>query len=267
MFTNEVSCVFPADREYDDLMQEDRDLAAQWGEGRWNAEAQMLSARTAEKVTANSYRKLGQTVRDVSIEQLNRSAGSDWQTHDLLIDSSCAIDVKNSRFPMNSKNCYLEHTVPKFKKNRSKSDVLIAGVVSLYLRLEFINNPETAYFPIPPIVFLGCTSLPEIDVLCRKFTSDTLDVRNPAERIVPAWLFDYPNIWYEDFDIRCARLRMEMRWPTQQELSLLFSESELRNTVTKLIAAGVELPKTFLELLEPWQRTILCEPQVSEREP
>ena len=254
VFTDEVPGVFPADIEYDELTQEDKDLAALWGEGRWNAEAQMLSARTAERVAANFCRKLGQTVRDVSIEQLHLSARLDWRTHDLLIDSSCAIDVKNSRYPMNSKSCYLEHTVPQFKKYRSKSDVLIAGVVSPYLRLEFINNPETAYFPIPPIVILGCTSLPEIDVLCSRFTSNTLEVRNPSERMVPAWLFDYPKIWYRDFDTRCANLRMELRWPMQQEFFLIYSESEMRSTVPKLIAAGIELPKAFSELIEPWQR-------------
>lgn len=241
---------------YKNLAEDDRKLASLWGEtGRPEDVARLLSARAAEKVAASFYRAVGHTVEDIAIHQIDRSS-QDWRTYDLLLDGNVAVDVKNARSPINNNNLYVEHTVPRFKQDRQSRDVLIAGILSPYLRLEYINNPDHATFVIQVIQYLGETSWPAIESLCTGLTTSKLEIRHSADRVVPPWLFDYPDAWYRQFDTRSKTLRDTIEWPEDAELCALFDEHSRIAAIPKLIAAGIEPPTFFSESLDPWQREL-----------
>lgn len=104
-------------------------------------------------LSARRRKGRGKTVStDRCITQLDQEGG-DWLTHDLSVDRKISVDVKNARRPVNSKQFYVEHTVPRFKLDRSGSDVRIAGVLSPYLQTRFIGKPTSAGFRIDDIVF------------------------------------------------------------------------------------------------------------------
>jgi hypothetical protein len=99
---------------YQNLTSEDRKIAAIWAEDGHDAtRAKMLSARAAEKAVSELHRLAGASVEDVSITQLYKTS-RDWKTHDLCIDRTSPIDVKNARTPINSRRFYVEHTIPQF---------------------------------------------------------------------------------------------------------------------------------------------------------
>lgn len=140
---NEVTCSLKADTEYSELSEDDRRLAAYWADGQNEAVlAKMLSARTAEKAARKFYEGVSTTVADISITQLEGGRG-DWITHDLLLNSSTPVDVKNARRPIHSKRFYVEHTVPRFKLDRQGKDVRLAAILSPYLNINYINNPRS----------------------------------------------------------------------------------------------------------------------------
>ena len=99
VFSSVVSAktTLPAVDAYRELDERDKLIAREWaGKNDYEAViAKMLSARAAEKATKRFYEGLGATVEDVSIRQLEPGA-EDWTTHDLLIDSTVAVDVKNA---------------------------------------------------------------------------------------------------------------------------------------------------------------------------
>ncbi len=186
----------PADETYEALDERDRQLAAQWGRSNEDAiVAQMLSARAAEKVVAKLYREAGATVDDVAVTQLE-NVGNDWKTHDLLIDGTIAIDVKNARRPVNANQFYVEHTVPRFKIDRKGEDVRIAAVLSPYLQKTYIDHPRIAPFKVEAVVFLGETSQKYIQRLESRYTSSQLKVERGNQRTFPNWVFCYPERWY-----------------------------------------------------------------------
>src|SRR5690606_38928003 len=121
----------------DKLDERDLLIAKQWAPLPENdaSLAKMLSARAAEKATALFYRDMGSVVEDIAITQLY-GAGSDWKTHDLLVDENIALDVKNARRAINAVGFYSEHTVARFKLDRREQHVKIAGILSPYLNLE-----------------------------------------------------------------------------------------------------------------------------------
>lgn len=121
------------------LTEDDVQLARLWvtEAGNEYQQAQMLSARAAEKVVMQFYRQFGCQVLDVSGQQLGADlAGADWLTHDLLVDGK-PVDVKNTR-PKDSytdgRTGYAEHVVKRFKQDRSNQHVTIVGVRSPFLQ-------------------------------------------------------------------------------------------------------------------------------------
>ena len=51
-------------------------------------------------------------------------------------------------------NRYVEYCVPQFKEDRYGDQVRIAGVMSPYLDLSYIDNPSDIFFKIIPIIYL-----------------------------------------------------------------------------------------------------------------
>ena len=243
--------------EYGSLTTADFRLADCWSHSdALPVKAQMLSARAAEKAAAQFYRAMGHRVEDTALHQLSK-ANDDWRTHDLMLDDEIAIDVKNARYPIHNQKFYVEHTIPRFKQDRSSRHVRIAGILSPYLKHAYIVDPGSAKFTIPSIRYLGETSWPDIDCLCRTFTTPKLEVRNPVDRAFPAWLFDFPDPWYQDFDDRSKALRESPSWPSDEQIRIIFDDQSRLALIPKLLAARIDLPQSFVELLSPWQR-YLC---------
>ena len=89
--------------------------------------ARLMSARQAELVAGEYYRALGYEVDDISITQIDDENDGSWKDYDLLVDGR-SVDVKNARA---FGEHYVEHCVPRFKKDRnSRDDVIILGVLS-----------------------------------------------------------------------------------------------------------------------------------------
>lgn len=240
---------------YLNLDERDERIAALWAPTNADAsQAKMLSARAAEKAVKHFYERIGSSVEDVAIRQLD--GGTDeWKTHDLLVDGTIAVDVKNARRPMNGKDFYVEHTVPRFKLDRSGRNVRIAGILSPYLQLEFLRNPRKAAskFEVDDLVFLGETSREQIDRLSSTFTSAHLEVIRSSERTIPNWVFGYPETSYRAFVDRVGQFKRDCDWPEDSEWQHVLSDSEKVSAIPGLCVAGVPLPRAIASKLSPQQ--------------
>jgi len=243
-----------AETVYRELDERDEKIALHWA-GRDDYEAllaKMLSARAAEKAAKKFYEGTGSCVEDVSIRQLDGGSG-DWTTHDLLVDSSVAVDVKNARRPVNGKQFYVEHTVPRFKLDRRNTHVRIAGILSPYLKYEYIRNPGNANFKVDDLVFLGETGRDSVDRLVSMFGSPTFEVARVYERTVPLWVFGYPRAWYRAFSEDLRRLASGCEWPEGDEWEYVLDDSEKLGAIPALCAAGKPLPAAISSRLAGWQ--------------
>ncbi len=253
---NEVSCSLKADVEYDELTDDDRRLAAHWADGQNDAVlAKMLSARAAEKAARKFYEGVSTVVADISITQLEGGRGN-WITHDLLLNSSTPVDVKNARRPINSKQFYVEHTVPRFKLDRAGIEVRVAAVLSPYLNINYIKKPSSIPSKLRSsqndIVYIGETSRSDIADLTSKFTSERLEVVRRHERTFPHWAFGYPGYWYRELlaDIDGATKGCE--WPTDEEWAYIL-DGEALSAIPALCVMGRPLPSAVSAQLEEWQ--------------
>lgn len=240
---------------YEDLDDHDRRIASIWAGSKEDAVvAQMLSARAAEKAVARLYRGAGAIVDDVAITQLDRT-GCDWLTHDLNVDRTIPIDVKNARRPINSRRFYVEHTVPRFKLDRSGSHVRIAGVLSPYLQKRFIEKPSSAEFRIDDIVLLGETSRPDIGDLIIKYRSPHFEVVRGNERTFPNWVFGHPERWYPGLRDQMQCARELCRDIPDDDWRYIFDPDEAGEVVAALCVIRVPLPSTLEDRLSKHQAT------------
>ena len=238
-----------AQEVYEDLNDDDRKIAALWaGSDKDTIVAQMLSARAAEKAVARLYREAGAIVEDVAITQLDR-AGRDWITHDLSVDRTISIDVKNARRPVNSKCFYVEHTVPQFKLDRSGFDVRIAGALSPYLNKDFIDKPSSAWFRIDDIVLLGETSRRDIDDLIAKYRSPHFEVVRGNERTFPNWVFGYPERWYPGLPEKIQNATDLCSDIPEEHWRYIFEADEAFDVVAALCVTRVPPPSMMLDQL------------------
>lgn len=250
----EVKTSHNAQEIYVELDIRDEEIAKHWaGDSKYDAViAKMLSARAAEKAAKKFYEKAGLCVEDISIRQLDGKAG-DWTTHDLFVDSTVAVDVKNARRPINGGAFYVEHTVPRFKLDRKSRHVRIAGILSPYLQLQYIQKPNTATFKIDELIFLGETSRDRIDQLASTFGSATFEVTRNYENTVPNWVFGYPRVWYRAFSAEIKRFTDGCEWPAKDEWEYVLDGSERMQAVPALCVAGKPLPTEISSRLSGWQ--------------
>ncbi len=166
----------------------------------------VLSARAAEKAVIDFYRRHRRTVSDISVTQITQRGSMDWKDCDLIIDDE-PIDVKNSRTSAENRNSYVEHCVPKFKQDRTNTQVKIAGVLSPYLWPSTLLDPEdTSHVWRTPIRFLGVTTFDTVNALKKEFEIPqvfSIELKRPGHGIsqfLPPWIFDYPMFLYEKRD-------------------------------------------------------------------
>ena len=253
---NEVSYSLKADVEYEELTDDDRRLAAHWADGQNEAVlAKMLSARAAEKVARKFYEGVSMTVADISITQLEGGRGH-WITHDLLLNSSTPIDVKNARRPINSKQFYVEHTVPRFKLDRVGTEVRVAAILSPYLNINYINDPKSIPLKLRrsqnDIVYIGETSRSDIVHLALNFTSAHLEVVRRHERTFPHWAFGYPDYWYRKLLADIDQAANDCEWPTDEEWAYVL-DGEGLSAIPALCVMGRPLPSGVSAQIEEWQ--------------
>lgn len=146
------------------------------------------------------YQSIGFTVEDVSLKQVTESSNKDWKDYDLRLnrhEKTLYVDVKNARTTFsnrnNDKKGYSEFCVQKFKKNRNKDEIIIAGVLSPYVKLEQIKEPS--YPNTSPIIFMGEITKKQINQIENHFSNQLSSVimpRDTEKMYLPPWLFDYP---------------------------------------------------------------------------
>ena len=243
---------------YRELDDDDRKLAKLWSTDPDSSQefARMLSARAAEKVAAWFYVHLDFETVDVAKHQLSGKSDH-WKTHDLLLNGSQSVDVKNARLPVNSKAFYVEHTIPRFKRNRRGRDVTIVAVVSPYLSLNYMEQVDSAPFEVSDVRYLGETNLERVSRLCAMFSSSALTVQDPTDgAFLPPWYFDFPDAWYRQFESISAQLR-ETNPPDENEMYLLYRGDVHAIPIPKYLAAQIALPNWVLEGITPWMRVLV----------
>ncbi|MDY7005586.1 MAG: hypothetical protein SWX82_17050 [Cyanobacteriota bacterium] len=197
--------------------EDDRQLIKEWESAISTNEfkyAQMVSARGAEKLVIKFSRAFGYQVEDISIHQITKQS-SDWKLGDIRLDKKTLLDVKNSRFTVNSK-VYSEFCVPhkhkRTNQDEEKKEVYIVGVLSPYLQKQFIDGEALPKFSVEKPKILGIfykrllselkTIVGEKDRLkidlsrLENFYSDLSRAEN-YNSYLPHWLFDYGDIFYQ----------------------------------------------------------------------
>jgi len=216
----------------------------------------MLSARTAEKIAAKFYQSLGYEVNDVSIKQSIKkvdnptsSNSNDWKLFDLLLNSEISIDVKNARTPLNSKVTYVEHCVSRFKKNRNDQNVIIAGVLSPYLKLDDIQNPHRILHDAT-IKYLGETTISNYIRLEDRFSKRFLKLSLNAMNFIPRWLFEFPEKFYETRNKQRSILQQAA---LEQMSTIALCEEKGINPIPAYLSSGINLPDVWKTDLRDWQ--------------
>jgi hypothetical protein len=252
------------------LNDEDKQLAAWWAEREGDSDvgstlARMLSARAAEKVALDFYREFSQSVEDISITQLRKSRADaqgsteDWKLYDIRTDGR-SLDVKNARVPVNNPQTYVEHYVPRFKRNRGH-DVKIAGVVSPWVTIEQFQRTKRLSRYVARFRVIGEADLHTAERLERSFaalaarsSTTIVTVRRWSEgapHFLPAWLFDYPDSFY-------SRRDRSREWLLRAPEGPFPSLEELKLTgiwpLPAFLGARRALPPTWCMELSPWQR-------------
>lgn len=255
---------------YSNLDQKDWQLASQWipSENQNNEHilAKMLSARAAEKFAIKFYQSLGYTVEDVSLQQIS-SNSRDWWNYDLFLNDSISIDIKNSRTDVNNNKGASKFCVPRFKQNRSNNEVIIAGVLSPYLQLQYIKAPEKADFIIHPLRFLGEIKKSELESIEQHFSLDFYSITIPSpsgENALPPWLFDYPReSFYSQQESAISQLKKlcSSDLPDWDEIQILDI-----NPIPLCIAAKISLPEQWKPYLSSWQKSFISRFQLIRSE-
>ncbi|AZB71476.1 hypothetical protein [Synechococcus elongatus] len=245
-----------------DFDSNDKELADLWGNRtRIDFEkAKMLSARGAEKLVQYFYRNLGSNVEDLAIHQINNKS-IEWKKADICISQnnlSKLIDIKNSRQTINS-DIYSEFCIPEFKKNRGK-DVVIAAVLSPYLKLEFMNS-DGAPFKIQDPQYLGELSNSQLQSLNQDFRNDIIRLdmtRTDPKTYLPPWLFDYCSTFYqEQINIATQFLDLhEDEIPSYDDL-LILNKNQIDYYIPIFIYANRSIPASWQDNVPSWKQTFI----------
>jgi len=247
---------WPAVVAYSGLKDQDLALASEWANAEKDDDftmAKMLSARTAEKIAVKFYQSLGYEVNDVSIKQPVKAAinppciySNDWKLFDLLLNDIISIDVKNARTPLNSKVTYVEHCVSKFKKNRNNQNVIMAGILSPYLKLDDIKNPRGMRYEAD-IKYLGETTALIYSKLEERFSKRFLKLSFTAMNFIPSWMFEFPEKFYEARN----QCRLQLQAVSIKQIPTI---AECRvNPIPAYLSSGITLPDIWKTDLRDWQ--------------
>lgn len=234
---------------YSSMSPQDRQLALSWADSDQDYEkAKMLSARGAELITAEFFAEIGRPVLDIAIHQVTGKSDQ-WKTHDLMIDSSCPVDVKNARSTINS-NTFVEYTIKRFKKDSQGRNVIIVGVLSPYLTLKELERES--HWDRNSIKILGTTTQSQVQNLEKEFSKRELTVDFGDAQRWPIWIFNNDLDWFSnqreaiaEFSKYADQVNPE-DWSDCQQM-----------VIPAFVIAGMEVPKHYREKLLPWQNWYL----------
>ena len=277
------NAVYSAKQVYENLDEQDKTLAEQWvgnvEQEKYDAvKVKMLSARGAEKAAMRFYNQLGFKTQDIAIQQLSdKSIDADWKDYDILLDENKPIplDVKNSRTQLNNVKSYVQHVIPEFKRNRSNNDVIITCVHSPYFTVDEmysftrdrkkevitesseVISSHTQYNNFQDldkyILILGVTSFPLIQKLETKFESKYFQLMPHTKELIPNWLLEYPNAFYEVRN-SCIKeienIATLNKWPGASNWEYIKVES---NTIPIFLSCKFELDEYWKTTLDTWQ--------------
>lgn len=169
----------------DEVDESDQALIQRWAQGE-TERPRLESARVAEKAAMKYLVRLGFSVEDVSVTQLDQSS-SRWKDYDLLVNG-VPVDVKNVRRIGDSER-FMEHYVPRFKLERERGvEVRVLGVVSQ-------RHPQNY-----SCTMLGWMSKSKFRLICdwinRRFGSEFKVASFSERKYVPGWMFEYPSAHY-----------------------------------------------------------------------
>jgi hypothetical protein len=257
---------------------DDYQLMRAWS--KWDQEinpfrqAQLLSARLAEKVALLYYTREKFSSKDISISQIQPFPG-EWQNHDLLLEGKIAIDVKNARTSVHNQTRFLNHCVPAFKHDRAGQDVIIASVISPYLNLEQIRGENEIKMNTSDFIFLGETTLSKIDCLEKEFLTDQFKIEIRSSRgdvtMIPAWVFDYylSHRWLktEKFEHSISQTQSGVEivadFTSKGNISkpifnkcLSGNQEKFINTIKQHMHLGMSLPVLYLSIWEDFLKNI-----------
>jgi hypothetical protein len=178
--------------------------------------------------------------------------------YDLFLNDSISIDIKNSRTDVNNNKGSSKFCVPRFKQNRSNNEVIIAGVLSPYLQLQYIKAPEKADFIIHPLRFMGEIKKSELESIEQHFSHyfDSITIPSPSgENALPPWLFDYKTkvfYTYQKEAISQLKNLTSSDLPDWDEIQILDI-----NPNPLCIAAKISLPEQWKPYLFNWQQNFI----------
>lgn len=233
---------------YRDLTDNDRTLARHWQKADTTfEEAKMIAARAAEKWTKQFYEKLDFTVSDVAIHQLQNVSDA-WRTHDLYVKDHGPIDVKNARHPKLNRDFYTEHTVKSFKRSESSEECKVVGVLSPYLKIQVLNNPDSIPYDTTPLRVLGETCLTYLSALEREFESEFFKVSivRDLHYKLPYWTLEFPDNFY----VGSRKPIEKIRLVPNEAWQYLYDRIA---TPAFFLRAGVNFPNFCKNQFEPWQ--------------
>ncbi|CAN5380472.1 hypothetical protein BH10PSE3_BH10PSE3_07620 [soil metagenome] len=147
--------------------------------------------------------------------------------------------------------------MPRFKLDREGADVRVAAILSPYLNINYINDPNSIPFKLRlsqnDIVYLGETSRDNIAGLTSTFTSEYLEVVRRHERTFPHWAFGYPDYWYRELLADINQVTNGCEWPSGEEWGYLLDSAEMLSAVPAFCVMGRPLPSAISAQLAEWQ--------------
>ncbi len=214
----------------------------------------VLSARAAEKAALRFFKKHGNQVQDISVQQITgRSGESDWKKGDLSV-AGVLYDVKNSRRSPVNPDSYVAHCVPEWKKDRYHADVKIIGVLSAYLWPKFFFNLGSIYID-STIIILGETEMKKNENLIDHFCSRgrlVVDFSRPKQgrkNFFPPWIFEYPQAIVEKSHVALQKMQ-NLPVPVFSELKKLrklqYENPEFR-LIPLFIISGINFYESWNE--------------------
>lgn len=259
---------------YTNLDDRDKELASSWLSDRYKENehevAKMRSARAAEKAVLKCYSNFGRIAKDISVQQLSIQGSDEWKKYDILVNGKIAIDVKNARRSMHNdkdnKSKYSEFCVPRFKTSRNQ-EVIIAGILSPYLNLEYINDTskyESKYNgnKVKSLIFLGEIQNSVVENIERTFVNDKLESitipRESNSKYIPPWLFDYPDYFYCN-QIEVINYLSKLEWeeesiPSWEDILLTTQSTRY---VQLFISCNIRPPTKWMNHLSSWEQIFI----------
>lgn len=249
VLSNPVDLIYRNTKIYSSMSPQDRQLALSWvGTDSDFEKAKMLSARGAELITAEFFTEIGRPVIDIAIHQVTGESDQ-WKSHDLLIDSSCPMDVKNARSTTNS-NVFVEYTIKRFKIDSQGRNVVIVGVLSPYLTLEKLEYESL--LNKNSIQILGTTTQSQVRNLEQEFSKRELTIDFGDAQRWPIWIFNNDLCWFSN-----QRKAIEEFFKYADQVEPDDWDDCQQMVIPAFLIAGMDVPKYYREKLLPWQNWYL----------